>query len=177
MPPLRDRHGDLPALVNHFIAKFGASSGKTVTGVTGDAMEKLRSYAWPGNVRELENIIERAMILVKGENLEADHFAFSRLGNASASSQGASSQSASSSGRDVQATDAARPLGVRLQDEEKREIIAAVDQSGSNIAGAARILGINRSTLYYRMRKLGLEHLLPNKVGVGSKEGEKETTP
>ncbi len=182
LPPLRDRHGDLPALVNHFIAKFGASSGKTVTGVTGDAMEKLRSYAWPGNVRELENIIERAMILVKGENLEADHFAFSRLGNASASSQnassqGASSQGASSSGRDVQATDAARPLGVRLQDEEKREIIAAVDQSGSNIAGAARILGINRSTLYYRMRKLGLEHLLPNKVGVGSKEGEKETTP
>lgn len=184
LPPLRDRHGDLPALVNHFIAKFGASSGKTVTGVTGDAMEKLRSYAWPGNVRELENIIERAMILVKGENLEADHFAFSRLGNASSgssnsgsSNNSASPQTASASGRDVQATDAARPLGVRLQDEEKREIIAAVDQSGSNIAGAARILGINRSTLYYRMRKLGLEHLLPNKVGVGSKEGEKETQP
>jgi transcriptional regulator with GAF, ATPase, and Fis domain len=70
-----------------------------------------------------------------------------------------------------------RPLGVRLQDEEKREIMAAVEQSGNNIAGAARILGINRSTLYYRMRKLGLEHLLPNKVGVGSKSEAREDTP
>ena len=144
-----------------------------MTGVTDEAMEKLRTYSWPGNVRELENIIERAMILVKGPNLEADHFAFSRLGTTpSAAPHGGV---ASASGPHVQET--ARPLGVRLQDEEKREIIAAVDQSGSNIAGAARILGINRSTLYYRMRKLGLEHLLPNKVGVGSKESEKETTP
>ena len=64
-------------------------------------------------------------------------------------------------------SEGSRPLGERLQDEEKREIIAAVEKSNNKIAGAARILGVNRSTLYYRMRKLGLEHLLPTKVGVG----------
>ena len=58
-------------------------------------------------------------------------------------------------------------LAERLLDEEKQAIIAAVEMSNSNIAGAARTLGINRSTLYYRMRKHGLEHLLPTKVGVG----------
>ena len=55
--------------------------------------------------------------------------------------------------------DASKPLGQRLLDEEKREIVAAIDRSQGNIAGAARLLGINRSTLYYRMRKHGLEHL------------------
>ncbi len=165
LPPLRDRHGDLPPLVSHFIAKFATNSGKKVSGASSDAMEKLRSYAWPGNVRELENIIERAMILVKGEQLEAEHFAFSRLGNAA--------PAVSVPGRVTVAPESGRPLGERLQDEEKREIIAAVDQSRNNIAGAARILGINRSTLYYRMRKLGLEHLLPNKVAIGGQERDK----
>jgi transcriptional regulator of acetoin/glycerol metabolism len=59
-----------------------------------------------------------------------------------------------------------RPLSERLLDREKREIIAAVEKCNSNIASAARVLGINRSTLYYRMRKHGLEHLLPTKVSV-----------
>jgi two-component system response regulator AtoC len=57
-----------------------------------------------------------------------------------------------------------------LLEEERREIVAAVEKSANNIAGAARLLGINRSTLYYRMRKHGLEHLLPTKVGVGSSD-------
>ncbi len=166
LPPLRDRHGDLPPLVSHFIAKFSTNSRQKVSGVSDDAMEKLRSYFWPGNVRELENIIERAMILVKGDLLEAEHFAFSRLGN--------SSSVVSAPRPAAVASETARPLGERLQDEEKREIIAAVDQSRNNIAGAARILGINRSTLYYRMRKLGLEHLLPNKVAIGGHERGEE---
>ena len=67
-----------------------------------------------------------------------------------------------------------RPLAARLRDEERKEIIAAVEKSGSNIASAARMLGINRSTLYYRMRKHGLEHLLPTKVGVGGDGGPDE---
>jgi DNA-binding NtrC family response regulator len=65
---------------------------------------------------------------------------------------------------------AAKPLTARLLDEEKKEIMAAIDRCGGNIAGAARTLGVNRSTLYYRLRKHGLEHLLPNKV-VGPGEG------
>jgi len=169
LPPLRDRHGDLPPLVDHFIAKFASVSGKHVLHVAEEAMDKLRSYAWPGNVRELENIIERAMILVTGDTLLPEHFAFSRLGNTSTPPSSSSGVAAPH----AVAREGSRPLGERLQNEEKREIMAAVDKSGNNIAGAARILGINRSTLYYRMRKLGLDHLLPNKVAVGGKARER----
>ena len=164
LPPLRDRHGDLPPLVNHFISKFAGNANKQVNGYTDEAMAKLQSYSWPGNVRELENIIERAMILVKGDKLEAGDFAFTRLGN---SGTGSVPVIAADAVPVAVAASQSRPLGARLQDEEKREIIAAVEKSNNNIAGAARLLGINRSTLYYRMRKLGLEHLLPKKVAVG----------
>jgi len=64
---------------------------------------------------------------------------------------------------------------VRLLEEEKREIAGAVERSAGNIAGAARLLGINRSTLYYRMRKHGLEHLLPTKVAVGGSSSATDT--
>lgn len=175
LPPLRDRHGDLPALVNHFIAKFSATANGQVEGYSDEAMEKLMAYPWPGNVRELENIIERAMILVKGNQLESSHFAFTRL-STSSSTDSVSTTSAriGGSGGIASGGGTGRPLGERLLDEEKREIIAAVEKSNNKIAGAARILGINRSTLYYRMRKLGLDHLLPTKVGVGGSNADDE---
>src|SRR6187397_388221 len=78
LPALRERIDDLPPLVDHFVAKFARSTGKRVMGCTSEAMDKLRSYSWPGNVRELENIIERAMILVKAERLEAGDLDFGR---------------------------------------------------------------------------------------------------
>ena len=178
LPPLRDRHGDLPLLVNHFISKFSSVANKKVSGYTEEAMSKLQSYAWPGNVRELENIIERAMILVKGGQIEAHDLAFSRLGNGGTGSVQVSVPLVSATASEVPValpSEGSRPLGERLQDREKQEIIAAVERSNNNIAGAARLLGINRSTLYYRMRKLGLEHLLPTKVGVGSAAGKTES--
>ncbi len=180
LPPLRDRHGDLPLLVDHFISKFAAVASKQVDGYSEEAMVKMQGYSWPGNVRELENIIERAMILVKGDKIEARNLAFSRLGNSTTGP--VSTVSASDPGSGPVLVDAApaegnRPLGERLQDREKQEIIAAVEKSNSNIAGAARLLGINRSTLYYRMRKLGLEHLLPTKVAVGSASSDVAGSP
>jgi DNA-binding NtrC family response regulator len=116
------------------------------------------------------------MILVKGDRVDAGDLAFGRRAQTARIAGPADYapdswmpepgslplESPASSGGD-----GARPLAERLLDEERRQIIAAVDKSHSNIAGAARILGINRSTLYYRMRKHGLEHLLPTKVGVG----------
>jgi len=164
LPPLRDRHGDLPLLLSHFIAKFSKNARQQVGGYSDQALSKLVAYHWPGNVRELENIIERAMILVKGNVLEAEDFAFTRSIRPT-SSPGA--PSASNSHAVSAVSGQTRPLGVRLQDEEKREIVAAIEKSNNNIAGAARVLGINRSTLYYRMRKLGLEYLLPTKATVG----------
>ncbi len=171
LPPLRDRAGDLPLLVDHFVQKFTRGSGRQVSGCSPEALDKLCRYNWPGNVRELENIIERSLILARGERIEASDLDFGRRAQTSTGQTGPTPTiSTNGNGVSARATagDESRPLAERLLDEERREIIAAVEKSNSNIAGAARMLGINRSTLYYRMRKHGLEHLLPTKVGVGS---------
>ena len=175
LPPLRKRKEDIPLLVEHFVGKFSRREGgrQRVTGCTLEALEKLRSHSWPGNVRELENIIERALILAKGDRIEARDLDFGprahTLGGTGPQPlvTGAEGQSDAAAQTVDSGCDESKPLSARLLDEEKREIIAAVEKSNSNIAGAARLLGINRSTLYYRMRKHGLEHLLPTKVGVG----------
>ena len=185
LPPLRERLDDLPSLVEHFVARFARTAGKRVLGCTAAAIDKLCGYSWPGNVRELENIIERAMILVKSERLDASDLDFGRRG---ARETGQSAVPVATSQQKTEPLTAAppqpppgvgasgtdgssasgRPLSERLADEERREIALAIDKSGNNIALAARLLGINRSTLYYRLRKHGLEHLLPTKAAVGS---------
>jgi len=182
LPALRERPEDVAALVDHFVAKFSRNTQRRVLGCTAEALERLRAYTWPGNVRELENIIERGMILVKGDRLDASDLDFGRRSHASSVPHQVSSRvkteplptippqavASSASSSDTHALPSGgRPLAERLADEERREIIAAVDKSESNIALAARMLGINRSTLYYRMRKHGLEHLLPTKTTVG----------
>jgi two-component system response regulator AtoC len=172
LPPLRDRLADIPHLVTHFIAKFARSGMAQSPGVTHAALAKLRAYTWPGNVRELENIIERAMILARGTEIGAEHLDFGRRAQSVTPPGGTPNAYAEimSPPDDVGGAligDESKPLSERLLDSERREIMAAVEKSNSNIASAARMLGINRSTLYYRMRKHGLEHLLPTKVGVG----------
>ena len=177
LPPLRDRLDDLPVLVTHFVAKFARQMGVANAGVTADAQAKLREYNWPGNVRELENIVERAMILAKGGPLGVSHLDFGR--RAATPSTAPSTGSGPVAVAAVAATAPSAPLGQpddgkslaeRLLDSERKEIVAAVEKSRGNIASAARMLGINRSTLYYRLRKHGLEHLLPTKVQVGGDE-------
>lgn len=168
LPPLRDRPDDLPALVNHFIVKFARQMGTTPSGIAAEAMTKLCSYSWPGNVRELENIIERGMILARGAELGAAHLDFGR--RASPSSPSGSMPALVQSPATRAVADDGKSLGERLLDSERKEIIAAIEKSGGNIASASRTLGINRSTLYYRLRKHDLEHLLPTKIAVGSDE-------
>ncbi|HEY5936816.1 MAG TPA: sigma-54 dependent transcriptional regulator [Kofleriaceae bacterium] len=173
LPPLRDRPEDLSVLTSHFIAKFARQMGVTPAPASTEALAKLREYNWPGNVRELENIIERAMILAKGAPLGAPHLDFGR--------RAGSPPSASASGPvaivPAPVSDEGKSLAERLLDSERKEIIAAVEKSRGNIASAARTLGINRSTLYYRLRKHGLEHLLPTKIGVGGDEPPSGTDP
>jgi DNA-binding NtrC family response regulator len=154
LPPLRDRLEDLPRLVEHFVAKFNRTTGKTVRGFDGGAVSAMQQYNWPGNVRELENVVERAMIVSRGQEVTAGDLDFGRR-----------AQSSSLSPTPVPVASAGKPLQARLQEQEKNEIIAAIERNQGNIAGAARALGINRSTLYYRLRKHGLEHLLPTKPG------------
>ncbi len=124
------------------------------------ALAALAQYRWPGNVRELENVVERAIIVSRGAEVTAGDLDFGRRAATPlptpASGTPLSSLAPSSVG-------VAQPLTARLHEQEKAEIVAAIDRNQGNIAGAARALGINRSTLYYRLRKHGLEHLLPTK--------------
>jgi transcriptional regulator with GAF, ATPase, and Fis domain len=179
LPPLRDRLDDLGPLVVHFIAKFSRQMGVAPAAASAEALAKLREYNWPGNVRELENIIERAMILAKGAALGTSHLDFGRRAAGHPSpGHTTGTQPALAPPPGLAPAPAFAPaladdgksLAERLLDSERKEIIAAVDKSRGNIASAARTLGINRSTLYYRLRKHGLEHLLPTKVGVGGDE-------
>ena len=174
LPPLRDRPDDLPALVSHFIAKFSRQMGTAAAPPSAEALARLREYNWPGNVRELENIIERAMILARGAPVGAAHLDFGRRGQHVGHGTGpvatAPAPAPVAATPAAAATDEGKSLAERLLDSERKEIIAAVDKSRGNIASAARTLGINRSTLYYRLRKHGLEHLLPTKVHVGGDE-------
>jgi two-component system, NtrC family, response regulator AtoC len=156
LPALRERVEDIPRLVEHFVAKFSRTSGKAIRGVSSEAISVLQGYPWPGNVRELENAVERAMIVAKGAEIQAGDLELFRRTGAAPAVNAAVPHPVAGGG--------SRPLSARLLDEEKREIMAAIERLGGNIAGAARALGINRSTLYYRLRKHGLEHLLPTKV-------------
>ena len=182
LPPLRDRLDDLPVLTGHFVAKFARQMGVQPASPSTEAIAKLREYNWPGNVRELENIIERAMILAKGAPLGATHLDFGRRAQQSPVAGSGpvvvpTISAQTSSGAMAPQGDDGKSLAERLLDSERKEIVAAVEKSRGNIASAARILGINRSTLYYRLRKHGLEHLLPTKVQVGGEDPEPGTPP
>jgi two-component system response regulator AtoC len=180
LPALRDRREDLAMLCEALIRRHAQRKGKTIE-LPPEMMQRLRAYSWPGNVRELENIIERAMILANGASIDAEHLDFGRRGQTTGpfpaltadTPTGPTPTPATPSVIPAAllgtAVDESKPLSERLLDREKAEIIAAVERCNSNIAGAARVLGINRSTLYYRMRKHGLEHLLPTKVSLGSR--------
>jgi len=159
LPPLRDRLEDLPRLVEHFVAKFNRVTGKSVRGFDHSALAALGQYQWPGNVRELENVVERAIIVARGHEVTASDLDFGRRAgmNTPMPTPAAGTPLSALQGSNAQ------PLQARLHEQEKSEIVAAIDRNQGNIAGAARALGINRSTLYYRLRKHGLEHLLPTK--------------
>ena len=166
LPPLRDRPGDIAVLVEHFIQKFSQSTGKAVRGADAAALSELVAYPWPGNVRELENVIERALILAKGSTLTSADLDFGRrlgAGVPAAITGGASSGVVSTGAGGGGGGEGGRSFYKRISEQEKNEIVSAVERAQGNIAHAARSLGINRSTLYYRMRKHNLEHLLPTK--------------
>lgn len=183
LPPLRARLQDLPSLCEHFIGKFSKSTGKQLQGIAPDALALLGGYPWPGNVRELENVIERALILAQGSEVSASDLDFGRrlmtgateaafapaaMPRPAAPALPASYAPSGSGGRS---------LSKRLSEQERGEIVAAVEQAQGNIAHAARALGINRSTLYYRMRKHGLEHLLPTTRDESSEDGAAAELP
>jgi Nif-specific regulatory protein len=161
LPPLRDRAEDIPRLCEHFAAKFSRTTGKGGLRFDDAALALLKGYAWPGNVRELENVVERATIVARTDVVTPQDLDFGRRPGAAAPAAAATAPAGASG----------LPLTARLQEEERREIVGAIERARGNIASAARQLGINRSTLYYRLRKHDLEHLLPTKPGGADEDG------
>ncbi|MGD0498582.1 MAG: sigma-54 dependent transcriptional regulator [Bryobacteraceae bacterium] len=134
IPPLRERREDIPLLARHFVDRLSRELGKEIGEVSDGALKVLMDYNWPGNVRELENAIERAMVTCRGRDLTAEDFAFLAL-------NGALSKTWS------------LPAGVTLQDMEKRMIAATIERTGGNIKESASLLGIDRSTLYEKIKR------------------------
>jgi two-component system response regulator AtoC len=136
MPPLRDRPGDIERLAGHFLARFVAAFSRNVSGLSDGAVGKLCAYAWPGNVRELENVIERAVILASGSEISVDDLDFGL--------------------RVVPVGEPPRELDHALAEMERKRLIEALERHHGHKADVARDLRINRSTLYYRLRKYGI---------------------
>ena len=154
IPALRERPEDVPLLVRYFVQKFSRRLNKAVSYVPAEAMEALAGYSWPGNIRELENFIERAVLLSPGKELRVTISELKPV--AVAADAGADSSSSSTSLSS--STSANTPIAT-LEDTERQHILRALRQTEWRIAGskgAASILGMKRTTLQARMRKLGI---------------------
>jgi DNA-binding NtrC family response regulator len=150
IPPLRERKEDIPYLVDHFIERFARGSGKAIRGITPAAQKALMEFHWPGNVRELENIIERAVALSAGDTLD---LADIRLDLSPSRPTGGDVTSAAMS---VGGATAFPPSGVTLEQFEDDIIKEALRRAGGNKSQAARLLGLSRNALRYRLSKMGV---------------------
>jgi len=133
LPPLRDRKGDVPLLIDHFLQKMAAVRDKRVAGLTPAALRILLNHDYPGNVRELENIIEHGFVLTPGPLIDVEHLP-PRLASASS----------------------AEHRGATLQDLERQFILAALESNGHNRAATARQLGMHKTTFFRKVKSLGI---------------------
>ncbi|MFH1464149.1 MAG: sigma-54 dependent transcriptional regulator [Pseudomonadota bacterium] len=143
VPPLRSRREDIPTLVDHFVRRFNAKFGRNVQGVSEDALARLEAADWPGNVRELRNILERAVIMEADELLLGQHLP-SDLGLA-----GVDGRDPSRRGAGV----ILPPEGLNLERLERSLLTQAMERTEGNQSAAARLLGISRFALRYRLEK------------------------
>lgn len=134
VPPLRERLEDIPLLAQHFLRRYATETKKKIDSIQSQALEAMQSYSWPGNVRELENAIERAVVVGKGRQIKRGDLPFVAPG-------------------------AAAELGeLSLEELERQHIAQLLTTKGGNLSNVARVLRINRSTLYEKIRKYGLIH-------------------
>ncbi len=132
IPPLRDLVDDIPLLVDHFVRKYALQMDRDIHGVSEGALQTLCAQRWPGNVRQLENAIERAMVIGQGELIEVNDLPFN------------------------QPQTSVEPSGDTMADVERSHIIRILERTEWNISLSARILQIDRATLYNKIRKYGL---------------------
>jgi len=132
LPPLRDRREDIPALADHFLRKFAAAMNKPVPRLSAAALDLLLKYDWPGNVRELENAVERALVIGREPEVQPSDFPF-------------------------QLHPTSEPRGgLSLEDVERVHIERVLEETGWNLSRAARVLEIDRTTLYSKLKRYGL---------------------
>jgi len=148
VPPLRERQGDIPLLVRHFAQQFSRRMKKVMETIPSAAMDALCRYHWPGNIRELQNVIERAVIISAGPALSVD-VADLKSPKVSHPEERAATPNSATNGA----------LHHLLEETERQQVLQALKQCNWVVAGphgAAALLGINRSTLQVRIRKLGI---------------------
>jgi len=131
LPPLRDRREDIPLLVSHFLTKFCLATSRPAPQISKEALDLLTQHEWPGNVRELENAIERALVVCRGPEIRASDFSFQFEGQPTAA-------------------------GRTLDDVERAHIERILRETQHNMSRAARILDIDRTTLYNKLRRYGM---------------------
>lgn len=153
MPPLRERKEDIPALVRHFLAKYGTENGKSDLSFTPGALKLLMSFPWPGNVRELENAVERAVVLTKGSAIDYDLLPESLQ-------RGSGLQVRGNEGVQFNG----HSLPEMVQDYERRVIRESLEQAGGRQTEAAEKLKIPLSTLNQKIKRLNI--VPPRRGGV-----------
>jgi formate hydrogenlyase transcriptional activator len=151
LPPLRERPEDIPLLSEYFVQKFAAQQRKVVDSIPDEVMDVLRGYDWPGNIRELQNVIERGIIMTTGRAL----------------SRQTTEHLVPAAAAPVRVTEAADPVSIRtLAEAERAHITATLQETKWKIGGprgAAAQLGLPRTTLLYRMERLGISTGAPQK--------------
>ena len=134
LPPLRKRKSDIIMLANHFIQKYARSMGKPKKSIASNVQEMMLEYSWPGNVRELENAVERAMVIGKGPEITIEDLPLH-----------------------INMTEKSNSGKMKLSDLEKDHILRMLEETGGNVTKAANLLGIDRVTLYNKMKKYGVK--------------------
>jgi len=135
VPTLRERMEDIPFLVEHFISTLRRQTGKQIEGITAQALNKLKQHGWPGNVRELQNAVERAFVTSKGKLITTEELAFLAPEKIPVTTSPSSS----------------------LAEIESMHIENVLKECDYNISMGAKVLGIDRTTLYNKMKKYGIE--------------------
>ncbi len=139
IPPLRERKQDIPFLAEHFVEKLAADTGSRVENITQAAIERLMTYHWPGNVRELENVIERSLVMCSGSTLDAADIKLDVPRARTVSGE------------------LSLPEGMSLDQYEQELIRQALKKADGNKSQAARLLGLTRNALRYRLTQMGIE--------------------
>jgi transcriptional regulator with PAS, ATPase and Fis domain len=141
LPALRERHSDIPLLAQTFLDELRDDTNRTVRGFSDEALATLEGYAWPGNIRELQNVVERAVLLGKSEMITPADLPREIAGGATITVSRVGS----------------RTLKEALEEPERQIILDVLEANGWNRNATADSLGVNRTTLYKKMKKLGLE--------------------